>query len=438
MISVVMHCSWLNLKRDRVALALSFVLPVAFFSIFAGIFGGMGKSGDGGRKLALVLVDEDRSAYSAAFVAEVRKLDALAVTSERKDDQGNAVAYDEASGRDAVREGKYDAALILGKGMADSVGFGSNSDPVIRLYYDPANPMSCEPIVGMLQQVGMTAQPRHMMEQGLEMLEHYGGPLTEQQRQAMDSAPVGAGGQTDSASASAGGGMSALVPVKTIDVHADGAAEKDAPPNMVAYYAAGVGVMFLLFSMAGAGGGLLEESESGTLDRLLASRLGMKRLILGKWLFFAASGTAQLAVMFLWGAFAFGLTLFTAKHLAGFALITVPAALAAAAFGLFLATLAKSRAQLSGISTITILMMSAVGGSMIPRFVMPPVFDLLSRFTINGWAIDGYLKVFWHEKTEHTLAQAMVYILPEVGVLLLFAGAFLVLAQVFSRRWSAV
>jgi len=37
--------------------------------------------------------------------------------------------------------------------------------------------------------------------------------------------------------------------------------------SMVAYYAAGIGVMFLLFSMAGAGGALIEEQESGTLER---------------------------------------------------------------------------------------------------------------------------------------------------------------------------
>ena len=43
---------------------------------------------------------------------------------------------------------------------------------------------------------------------------------------------------------------------------------------------------------------------------------------------------------------------------------------AAAALGLVLATLARTRAQLSGFSTILILTMSALGGSMFPRFLM--------------------------------------------------------------------
>ena len=73
-------------------------------------------------------------------------------------------------------------------------------------------------------------------------------------------------------------------------------------------------------------------------------------------------------------------------------------AAAAAAFGLMLATIAKSRAQLNGISTVVILVMSALGGSMVPRFVMPDFMNTTALFTFNGWALDGYLKIFWYER----------------------------------------
>ena len=42
--------------------------------------------------------------------------------------------------------------------------------------------------------------------------------------------------------------------------------------GLVSFYAAGVAVMFLLFSTSAAGGSLLEEMESGTLERVLSSR----------------------------------------------------------------------------------------------------------------------------------------------------------------------
>ena len=54
--------------------------------------------------------------------------------------------------------------------------------------------------------------------------------------------------------------------------------------SLISFYAAGIGVMFLLFSMVGAAGGaLLEEAESGTLERLLSTRIGMTGILFGKW-----------------------------------------------------------------------------------------------------------------------------------------------------------
>ena len=72
--------------------------------------------------------------------------------------------------------------------------------------------------------------------------------------------------------------------------------------------------------------------------------------------------------MFLWARGRFRLPLFS--HLPGFVVMTVVTAGAAAALGLVLATLARTRGQLSGFSTILILTMSALGGSMFPRFLM--------------------------------------------------------------------
>ena len=39
MIANIVRTGWMNLRRDRAALMLSFVVPIVFFSIFAGIFG---------------------------------------------------------------------------------------------------------------------------------------------------------------------------------------------------------------------------------------------------------------------------------------------------------------------------------------------------------------------------------------------------------------
>ena len=125
----------------------------------------------------------------------------------------------------------------------------------------------------------------------------------------------------------------------------------------------------------------------------------------------------------------FKLPLFS--HLPGFFVMTVFTAAAAAAFGLVLATLSRSRQQLSGISTILILTMSALGGSMFPRFLMSPTMQKIGLVTFNAWALDGYIKVFWREAP-------IVDLWPQLLVLTGLCAVFLTGARFFARRWETL
>ena len=57
--------------------------------------------------------------------------------------------------------------------------------------------------------------------------------------------------------------------------------------------------------------------------------------------------------------------------------------------------LAALRAGGTSLLLATLLMMSALGGSMFPRFLMSEKMQKLGLLTFNGWALDGYVKVFW-------------------------------------------
>jgi ABC-2 type transport system permease protein len=213
--------------------------------------------------------------------------------------------------------------------------------------------------------------------------------------------------------------------VKTVDL----LGEEKANP-VVAFYAAATGVMFLLFSCAnGAGGTLIEEVENGTLDRLLSSRLTMTQLLVGKWLSYTLLGVLQITVMFVWGWLVFQLELWT--HIPGFIAMTVITAAAASAFGLVLGTLCRTRGQLSGLSTTAILLMSAVGGSMFPRFMMSATLKNIGLATFNAWALDGYQKVFWYEEPPWKLW-------PQLLVLLSLTAVFLTISRTLARRWEVV
>jgi ABC-2 type transport system permease protein len=187
--------------------------------------------------------------------------------------------------------------------------------------------------------------------------------------------------------------------------------------------------MFLLFSVSGAAGSLLDEMDSGTLDRVLSTRVGMRGLLAGKFAYVALLGMLQLTVMFVWGMVAFKLDLL--RHLPGFIVMTIATSMAAAGFGLLLATIARTRAQLAGMSNIIILTMSALGGSMFPRFLMSETMQKMGLVTFNAWALDGYLKVFWRNLP-------ITALWPQLLVLGLLTVVFLALARMFARRWETV
>jgi ABC-2 type transport system permease protein len=162
----------------------------------------------------------------------------------------------------------------------------------------------------------------------------------------------------------------------------------------------------------------------------------MTGLILANWLFFTLCGIGQLVLMFTFGWLAYGVDLFSPHHLAGFIAMTLVTAPAAAAFGIIFATACRTRAQLAGVSTIVILVMSALGGSMVPRFAMPEFMNTTALFTFNGWALDGYLKVFWYDDPNAGVAGTIVSLLPQLAVLAAATVVFLVVARVFARRWE--
>jgi len=418
----------MNLRHDRAAFVLSFVVPIVFFSIFAAIFGGAGRSTT--RKITVAVVDEDQSDNSRRFVEALRAEGGLAVVTAPEIKSGKAAPFTAATAEAAVRAGDFPAALVIPKGFgAIPIRFGPEGQhPRLTLLSDPSDPVAPHVLGGLVQKVAMTAMPESMARGGMDEIDRWSGGLTPQQRARMEevlaqirqqrSIPSSAGSR-----ASGGNSGSGLVDV---DQRAVLGQKKKNP--MIAFYAAGIGVMFLLFSAAGAGGALIEEAESGTLDRILSTRVSMTKLLAGKLVYLAWLAATQLVVMFVWGSMVFGLEM--RGHWGGFLIMTVATALAASTFGLLLAAVSRSRMQLVALSNLSILAMSAVGGSMFPRFLMPEVMQKIGLVTINAWAIDGFQKVFWREEPISHLA-------PQVAVLIGVAILLFAAARRVARRWEA-
>ena len=400
MISSLLRVQWIQLRRDRAALASIFFLPIAFFSVTALIFGGMTNPDNANKITKVLIADYDRSDHSEHFLRVLREHanTALEVI------ESSQLARREVDAE--VRNGSAPVALIVAPGFGKSLQRGDLTSLQLDIVYDGANPVARYVLNAAVQNAALRVLLQSTSESGSQIA--IPGLLLE---------PGSGASPLD------------LVGVNLIDA-------RPGENSIVLYYAAGIAVMFLLFSSVRAGGALLEERDEGTLERVLNTRASIGTLLVAKWLFFTIQGSVQIAAMFVWARLVFDADVLGATGLAAVVLMTLVTAGAASSFGVVLATLFRTRAQLFGISTIVILIMSALGGSMAPRFAMPPIMDTVALFTFNGWALDGYLKIFWYAAPSSTQMQTLLDTAPQIAVLTLLTCLFLCLARVLARAWE--
>jgi len=395
MILTVLQISCRRLLHNPVELLLTFLVPIAFFSIFAVIFGG-GLGRGTTPRIKVVAVDEMQSVVSRQVMSALREQESLRFVREN---DAKELKRDEAM--ELVRSGSATMAIVLRN---------DHDQLAAELMADASDQVASQVVAAVVNRSMMLSEAEFQVSQ----LDGNG-----QNDDGNSVAAVQTGVANDKPF-----GIEASLKrkVEVIDVMGEGKANP-----VVSMYASGIAVMFLLFGATGGGGALLEERENQTLDRLLSTQMSMDQLLIGKWFYMSSIGVLQVGVMFLWAQFVFKVDLF--GHLDGFLMMTVVTALAASAFGLFLATLCKSRGQLNGLSVILILTMSALGGSMVPRYLMSDELQQYGLWTFNAWALDGYTKVFWRELPVDALA-------PQLAVLLFSGVVFLLAARVLALRWE--
>lgn len=424
MILPIVRTGLIALRRDRGAFALSFVLPIAFFSIFAVIFGG---HRDNTPRVKVIVVDEDRSKASQRLIRGLEREGSLVVKKQPAAKNGVQQAdYTAATAEAAVKDDTAPVALIIPHGFGENpIAFGAPGEnrPTIQLLKDSSDLIAAQVVTGLLQKVAMTAMPDLMAEQGSKYLGRFAGGLTPEQRKRIDEGLDELRrleNSDDQSSASGDSNRGMPVAVATRDVVGQNR-------DMVSFYAAAIGVMFLLFTASGASGSLLDEAESGTLDRVLSSRVTMGNLLAGKLVYSMLLAFSQLVVMFVWAWLVFKVDFI--PHIPGFVIMGLSTAFAVGAFGMLLASICRTRAQLGPLSTLVILLMSSVGGSMFPRYFMSESMQKAGLLTINAWAIDGFTKVFWRD-------EPISHLWPQVMVLLSIGVMFWAVARRLARRWE--
>lgn len=175
------------------------------------------------------------------------------------------------------------------------------------------------------------------------------------------------------------------------------------------------------------------ERQQGTLQRLAAMGTPFRLILAGKLLPFFVVNQVQAVLMVAVGIYV--VPLFGGEALqmpGGHALLDwwlVAAAVSAAAvgFALLVASLSHTTQQASVVGGVGNILMAAIGGIMVPKFLMPKAMQTLAEFSPMAWALDAFHTVMLRHGD-------LAAILPDILRLLAFAAATLVAAAWINRR----
>jgi ABC-2 type transport system permease protein len=153
------------------------------------------------------------------------------------------------------------------------------------------------------------------------------------------------------------------------------------------YFAAGMGVFFLFFTVQAGVLSLLAERRQGTLARLLAAPIPTAAIVLGKGLASFAAALLSMAVLVVASTVLLG-----ADWGSPLGVATLAAAGVFAAMGItaLVATLARTEEQAGGYSAIVAVVLGALGGSFFPLSQGPEILSRISLLSPHAWLMRGF------------------------------------------------
>lgn len=356
------------LLRDRPALLLMIAVPIAVITVTGFALGGIYGKSESFVSIYLPVVDLDKGFVSTSLIETLQKERALDV---------EVTAYRKAA-KLVGDENKAAAALIIPENFtADII---SRKPVTLRLLTDPAKGLEVMTVKALI-----TASAVRLASGtgsgGLGSVEIKGENLT------------GIKGNITSF-------------------------DENVP---------GFSIMFIMFGvLAGFSEGIFRErDEDHTLQRLLLAPVTKFSILGGKVLAWTVIGLVQMSTLFVFGYFAFSISL--GNSIPGMLLTILGVAFTASCIGLLISSLSQSREQARSLGTLTILTMAAMGGCWWPLFIEPKWMQKLAHVVMPAWAMDCFFDLMIRGK-------AVADILPALSGLYLYGVIALLLGIYLSNK----
>ncbi|MFM9883611.1 MAG: ABC transporter permease [Burkholderiales bacterium] len=143
---------------------------------------------------------------------------------------------------------------------------------------------------------------------------------------------------------------------------------------------------------------LITERTQGTLARLRTMLVPTSIMIVGKLIPYYLINMLQVVLMLLVGRFAVpllgGVSLDVDVSWSALFLISSATSVAALGIAILVAALARTIDQANTFGSLANVLSAAIGGIMVPQWVMPKFMQTVAQISPMNWALEGFLEVF--------------------------------------------
>ncbi|HVZ92929.1 MAG TPA: ABC transporter permease [Phycisphaerales bacterium] len=401
------------LVRDKGGLFFTFIMPILFGIFFGSIFGGGG--GDNPKGVPVVLVDQDNSDRSHQFAEVIRKAEEFKITDG---------TIEQAS--DLVRQGKQTAYILIPKGYGGNGTFFFGQPSELEVGVDPARKIEAAMIQGIVtkyafQQFGeiftdptamldsvkrartsleastkLSAGQKGILSSLFGSLDTFANQLPELQKN--ETGAKDEGGAKDAKEA--GGAEEekpgrSFEPVRVTVKEVTKPVETGKPEQPKSAYSVSFPqamIWAVIGCAASFGISLVTERAKGTLLRLRAAPLSWSGILAGKALACFIMTMASMSLLLIIGIAAFHV------RPGSMPLLLLGMVCTSACFVgimMLLSVLGRTEASAGGIGWAACLVMSMLGGGMVPLFAMPSWMQSMASVSPVKWAILSLEGAIW-------------------------------------------
>ena len=211
--------------------------------------------------------------------------------------------------------------------------------------------------------------------------------------------------------------MSNQVAIKEIPVSRDGSRNI---PNASQHNVPAWTVFAMFFVVISLGGSVVREKLNGSFIRLKTLPTNYLVALISKQLTYLFVTFIQAAVVFSIGIWLFpsmGLPkLNLPADLTGVVIVTLICGWCAVSYAIMIGVFAKTQEQANGIGAVSIVLMAAVGGLLVPGFAMPESFQFVMKMSPLHWCLEAYYGLFLEGGK---LKDVLLNIIPLLGITLI-------------------